>query len=590
MSSTTSITTVETSERSRWKDPVLLFAIAVLLGHAPLAVLHLRSLWQQEQYQYFPFVIAAAVYFLWSRWQEAPLPSQVAETTSTGPLATGPLATEDAPAIKLRKSLPLWAAAIAVMLLVGAILVVSPWLAFVSLNIGLAAVFAMLGRQRAIPYLWGIWLLLWLLVPLPLGADNWLITFLQRLSSQLSSAILELLGILHLMSGNVLRLPNKDFFVDEACSGIISVMSMIACAAIYAVWKYRSFVHLVALVLMGVTWALALNVLRICLIAVSYQFYGLDLSFGVVHDALGLVLFSLMFLALISTDYLLLLLLAPITTSVLGEAGQNNLLVRLWNRTRPIVTGSVVHAIDDTAPIVVGSSFARPSKSTAVAWSIPFLMLGIVQLIWLPSSETTEASQAIQQALALDDQSLPKHIGPWIRESFDAIEREVYSDFGKYSRTYYYRHQQKEGVTATVSLDFPYLGGWHDLCVCYRNSGWTIQDRLVESNNESKLAGDWKYVVSDLEDSARGSANISFAGFDAGGALAEPPSDAVLFRPWFRLRRRLLLNLAPQLFQVQVFATASTSEDQELKQELQSLLFESRVKFRELVAVNKTED
>jgi hypothetical protein len=227
--------------------------------------------------------------------------------------------------------------------------------------------------------------------------------------------------------------------------------------------------------------------------------------------------------------------------------------------------------------------------STAVTWSIPFLLLGLVQLVWLPSSETAEASQALQQALALDDQSLPRKIGPWVRESFETVEREVFSDFGRNSKTYRYRHQEKEGVVATVSLDFPYLGGWHDLCMCYRNSGWTISDRAVESSDDAQKGGDWKFVVGNLEDPTQGKASISFAGFDASGETAEPASEAVLFRPWFRLRRRLLRNISPQLFQVQVFTVGSTAKDAELTQELQQLLLDARVEFRNRVAVTRAE-
>ncbi len=575
MSSSATLSSTEPTDLSRWKNPVLLLAAAVLLGHAPLAVLHLRSLWLQEQYQYFPFVIAAVGYFLWSRWQEAP-----AISPNAGSWAT-----------RRWRSLPLWIVAAAVLTLVGSILVVSPWLAFVSLNIGLAAVFAMLGRQRAIPYLWGIWLLLWLLVPLPLGVDARLVRFLQQLSSQLSSAILELLGIMHLMSGNVLQLPTKEFFVDEACSGIISVMSMIACAAIYAVWKNRSFAHLVGLVLMGVTWALVLNVLRICLIAAIYHFFDIDLSSGTIHEVLGLTLFLFMFLALVSSDYLLLLMFAPIDTTHLGGTGQKNRLVRLWNRSeqghRDAATGSADQLEANSDSEAVGSRLRWPDKSTAIAWSVPFLLLGLVQLIWMPSTDTPEAALALKQALALDDQSLPGKIGPWIRESFEAVERDAYSDFGKYSRTYRYRHQHKEGVMATVSLDFPYMGGWHDLCMCYLNTGWTVHDRVVGSSELSDQANDWKFVVGDLENPAKEKAYVSFAGFDASGETAEPAGEAVLFRPWFRLRRRLLRNLSPQLFQIQVFAQVGLSEGQELKDELQQLLLETRADFRDRVAVTK---
>jgi hypothetical protein len=105
-----------------------------------------------------------------------------------------------------------------------------------------------------------------------------------------------------------------------------------------------------------------------------------------------------------------------------------------------------------------------------------------------------------------------------------------------------------------VSLDFPYRGGWHDLCMCYRNTGWTIDERVIAQPANGADAGeDWPFVDGTMTSPTRGEARIAFAGFDVNGAPADPPSDLVLFRPWFKLRREMLMNLAPQLFQVQVF-------------------------------------
>ena len=412
MSSNATTQSSEASSWQRWLNPVVILAAAVLLGHAPLANLHLRSLWAREQYQYFPFVIGAIVYMLWNRWHDSDGPDSSARRWT---------------------GLPEFFAIAAVVLLIGAILTVSPWAAFVSLNVGLAAVFALIGRQRSIPYLWGIWLLLWLMVPLPLNVDERLVRSLQRLSSQISSAIIDLFGILHVMSGNVLRLPDKQFFVDEACSGIISVMSMIACAMIYAVWKNRSFLHLIALVVAGVTWALVLNVLRICLIAGAYRFLDIDLSTGAIHEGLGLALFLLMFLSLVSTDYLLAMIFAPINLEHLGESGQQNKLVRLWNRYSPSASDEPAASETATGIEAAERALGLPRLSTAITWALPFLFLGIVQLIWLPSSDTPEVDLALQQALALSEDSLPKKIGPWIRDSFESVERESSSEFGKYS-------------------------------------------------------------------------------------------------------------------------------------------------------------
>ncbi len=560
--------------------PLFFVTFALLVGHAPLVALHLRGLWQKEQYQYFPFVIGAVVWLLVSRWNEA------------------------VPQDTIRfKQLPTLLLAGSALLLVVSTLTVSPWLAMVSLNIALAAVFAWLGQQRKIPYLWGIWLLLWLMVPIPLGFDNRLIVFLQGLSSHASSLLLDSVGIRHLMGGNVLTLVDKQLFVDEACSGIISVMSIAACAMIYSVWNDRSFMHLVLLTLAGIFWAVILNVTRIAIIAAAQYHYEFDLSTGTSHEILGLALFSVMFLALVSTDYLLVPMMAPIDLKHADEHWQWNLLVRAWNRVQgePVKTfeetpaeraAAVKRATEQTEPEADDSLHDTLLPEVAplqwggrlLAMGIPFLLLGIVQLLWLPSTDTTEASEAVERALTLQESFVPSKIGSWELESFESIEREALNDFGRYSRTYNFQHSENTNLRAVVSLDFPYIGGWHDLCVCYRNSGWTIHERLVQAEGSASEEDAWQHIEGDLEDPSGAKAIVLFAGFDVQGLPARPPSALVLHRSWFRLRRRLLYNLAPQLFQVQVFSPGSQASDDQARESLRELLYQTRELFRDHVA------
>jgi len=552
---------IPASERKPFSLPWLLVAGAILLGHAPLVVLHLRGLWQKEQYQYFPFVIGAIVWLVWNRWKQAP------------PTPDNLTGNHYFARILLAGSL---------FLLTASVLLVSPWLAMVSLNLGLAAVCVILRRQRLIPYLWGIWLLLWLMIPVPLGLDNRLVVFLQRLSSRLSSTILDSMGIDHLMGGNVLTLTDKQLFVDEACSGIVSVMSIVACAMIYAVWRNRSFLHLVMLTLTGIFWAVVLNVVRICIIAAAHVHYGTDLSSGTPHEILGLILFSVMFLVLMSTDCLLLPMFAPIDFQHSDSVWEKNWLVRAWNHG---ISGREAKSAGLTSSPITSEEMPRTlATGIPLALLTPFLLLGIVQLLWLPSTDTAEAREAIDHALALQEDFVPTKIGPWELDSFESVEREAYSDFGRHSRTYHFRHQQNN-ERVIVSLDFPYIGGWHDLCVCYRNAGWTIHDRLLQSRGDSSQEEAWQHVEGDLLDPAGDRAFVLFAGFDVQGIPATPTSDLVLYRSWFRMRRRLLYNLAPQLFQVQVFFQGDVSTHESMKQELRELLFHVRQLFRDHVAI-----
>jgi hypothetical protein len=59
----------------------------------------------------------------------------------------------------------------------------NPWLAAFSFNVLMAAVAVVVARRRSVLYLWGLWAMLWIMLPLPLGLDQELISSLQLLSS-----------------------------------------------------------------------------------------------------------------------------------------------------------------------------------------------------------------------------------------------------------------------------------------------------------------------------------------------------------------------------------------------------------------------
>ena len=75
--------------------------------------------------------------------------------------------------------------------------------------------------------------MLWLLVPLPFRWDVRLVFALQDWSSRAASLMLDFWGVDHLLAGHILELPHQQFLVEEACSGIQSLFSLLAFAAIY---------------------------------------------------------------------------------------------------------------------------------------------------------------------------------------------------------------------------------------------------------------------------------------------------------------------------------------------------------------------
>src|SRR5436853_413288 len=80
------------------------------------------------------------------------------------------------------------------------------------------------------------WFFLWLLIPPPLNLDQRLVTRLQTFTARQSSRLLDQLGVLHVMQGNVVVIPHKHLLVEEACSGINSLFSMLACTLFFVLW------------------------------------------------------------------------------------------------------------------------------------------------------------------------------------------------------------------------------------------------------------------------------------------------------------------------------------------------------------------
>lgn len=208
----------------------------------------------------------------------------------------------------------------------------SPWLAFLTTITILWAVL------RNIPFGFSVITPLFVLLPLPFSMDGEAVHGLQRISSRGASALLDLASIQHLMSGNILEVSDKNFFVEEACSGIGSVYLLLASAAIYASWRQLRIVVTIPLLLSAIFWAVAGNTFRIFSVAFAHERLQLDLSSGTLHDMLGSATYLMSLLVLIMTEQALLFLFEPVDTDVTSKASDTKTRIlamamgRFWDR------------------------------------------------------------------------------------------------------------------------------------------------------------------------------------------------------------------------------------------------------------------
>ena len=114
---------------------------------------------------------------------------------------------------------------------------------------------------------------------------------LQLLASRYSSNCLELVGIPVLREGNVLVLPNYSLEVVEACSGIRSLMSLIALAVAYGYFVERRLWARITLVVLMLPIAVASNALRVIGAGVLTYYWGPRSAEGFFHFFQGWLIF-----------------------------------------------------------------------------------------------------------------------------------------------------------------------------------------------------------------------------------------------------------------------------------------------------------
>jgi len=130
-----------------------------------------------------------------------------------------------------------------------------------------------------------------LMIPLPALIYNQVTFPLQLLASRLSSHCLEFLGIPVLAEGNVLVLPNYSLEVVEACSGIRSLMSLIALAVAYGYFAERRLWARILLVILMIPIAVASNSVRVIGAGMLTYFWGTHLAEGFFHLFQGWLIF-----------------------------------------------------------------------------------------------------------------------------------------------------------------------------------------------------------------------------------------------------------------------------------------------------------
>jgi len=275
----------EGSQTGTWFAALALSILVVIL-YAPVLGSLAKQWWSDPNYGHGFFVPVLAGYILWNerdRWRAQPFrPSNIG------------------------LGIMLFAIGMRILGTLGAELFLAR-LSLVVLVLGIVVFLA--GRQvlRSIAFPIGYLLFM---VPLPAIVYYQLTLPLQLLASRLGASGLVALGIHIVRQGNLLVLPNCTLNVVEACSGIRSLLSLLAAVVAYGYFAEPSTWKRSVLAVVSVPIAIAANGLRLVATGALSYFFGPGVDSGVVHVALGLGFFALAFVLILLVHKLLSLHLA----------------------------------------------------------------------------------------------------------------------------------------------------------------------------------------------------------------------------------------------------------------------------------------
>jgi exosortase len=423
---------------------VLLTGLLLFIGHLPLLVLYSINLMGREAYQFAPLAVAAALFLVWHRLQNSPAPVEPGSPKLALAILVG-----------------------AFLILCAATVLWSPWLGMISaLVTALGVVWAVGGWALARKLFPGALMLLILLRP-PLNLDVEFTLLLRRVAVRCSSGLLDYLGVIHLLSGNVVEVAGHRFFVEDACSGINSVLSVGGFALFYTLWRRRRWWQVVVVYAVTISFVLLGNVIRITTAVALSRRYGVDLLTGWKHQLFGLVLFAVYLGLVVSADAFLGFLTARPEPSEAGPA------------PAPAGTGATRVAPRKRWAAIISQLLKSLSPRWALGVGIAFAVLALAQTArgWVyhrhhPANVTS--------TLRADARfSLPEQIGDWKR--LDRRQRNVSSLELQaiYSEVWAYQNGR---MKVFVALDYPYPG-LHDLTVCYHNSGWDAAQKPVNTTD-----------------------------------------------------------------------------------------------------------
>ena len=136
------------------------------------------------------------------------------------------------------------------------------------------------------------------MIPLPAVVIARLSFNLKLFAADLAEGVLNGIGILAMREGSIIKMRHAQVVVDDVCSGLRSLISLMALGSIFAYWFKGAMWKRVLIFVFTVPIAIITNMCRVVILAFIAEGWGVEYADGFIHDATGMMVFVLAFILL----------------------------------------------------------------------------------------------------------------------------------------------------------------------------------------------------------------------------------------------------------------------------------------------------
>lgn len=143
------------------------------------------------------------------------------------------------------------------------------------------------------------------MVPLPYILYDSVAFPLKLFVTKASIYVLKLVGVVVMREGNIIMLPLTTLEVADACSGIRSLISLLALAVAYAFFLKLSSARRCVLILSAIPIAIFANAVRVIGTGLLAQYWGAKAAEGFFHEFAGMAVFLVAIVLMVAMGALL---------------------------------------------------------------------------------------------------------------------------------------------------------------------------------------------------------------------------------------------------------------------------------------------